>query len=203
MTPVAPQPARAAARVRRRAPAGAAPQRAWRVLLLVDFINPFDFPGAGELAAPALAAAAATAVLKARLAAQGVPAVYVNDNFGHWQSDFRSLVAHCRRRRGTAAALARRLAPAPGDLTVLKPRHSAFHQTPLDLLLAQMGARELVLTGLATDLCVQFSAMDAFIRGYRLWVPQDCCAAESPARHRAALDWMALALRSRTTAAVP
>lgn len=169
------------------------------MLLVVDFINPLDFPGADELAGPAVAAAGATAALKQRLCADGVPVVYVNDNFGHWRSDFRHLVAHCRGLQGSAGALVRRLAPAPGDLTVLKPRHSGFHQTPLELLLTQMGARELVLTGLATDLCVQFTAMDAFVRGYRLWVPEDCAAAETPQRHRAALDWMALALRCRTT----
>ncbi len=123
--------------------------------------------------------------------------MYVNDNFGHWPSNFRGLVAHCRRLRGPSAALLRALAPAPGDLTVLKPRHSAFHQTPLDLLLMQMGTRELVATGLATGLCVQFSAMGAFVRGYRLWVPGDCTAAETPKRKHAALAWMARALRSR------
>jgi nicotinamidase-related amidase len=185
----------------RKAPLLPVELRARRVLLVVDFINPLDFDGAQDLAAQAVVAATATAALKQQLSAQGVPVVYVNDNFGRWRSDFRGLVAHCRRMRGPAGALVRRLAPAPGDLTVLKPRHSAFHQTPLDLLLTQMGVRELVITGVATDLCVQFSAMDAFVRGYRLWVPQDCTAAESAARKQAALDWMARALRCRTTAA--
>ena len=195
-----PQPERGEGRARVRAPAGT-PPRARRVLLVVDFINPLDFDGAGDLAAPAVLAAAATAQLKAALCARGVPVIYVNDNFGRWQSDFQALVAHCRRLKGPAGAMVRHLAPSADDLTVLKPRHSAFYQTPLELLLTQMGTRELVITGLATDLCVKFSAMDAFVRGYRLWVPEDCTAAESPARHRAALDWMALALRCRTAAA--
>ena len=173
------------------------------MLLIIDFINPLDFPGAEDLAAPAVQAATATAALKEQLSAQGVPTVYVNDNFGHWRSDFRSLVSSCRKRQGPAAALVRRLAPLPSDLTVLKPRHSAFHQTPLELLLAEMGARELVMTGLSTDLCLQFSAMDAFVRGYRLWVPADCTAAETPERKRAALDWMTLALRCRTHSVGP
>ncbi len=198
---VAPQPHRGAARARRRAPADTPPPRARRVLLIIDFINPLDFEGAEELAEPAIDAAHATAGLRRDLCEQGVPVVYVNDNFGHWQSDFAGLTARCRKMGGPAAALVRRIAPSSGDLTVLKPRHSAFHQTPLELLLTQMGARELVITGLATDLCVQFSAMDAFVRGYKLWVPEDCTAAQNPERKRAALDWMALALRSRTTAA--
>jgi nicotinamidase-related amidase len=169
--------------------------RARTVLLLVDLINPLQFGGAEELAAPALQAAAAVAALKRDANARGVPTIYVNDNFGHWRSDFRGLVALCRRLRGPAGTLARLLAPKARDFTVLKPRHSGFHATPLELLLERMGTRQLVITGLATDLCVQFTAMDAFLRGFALWVPADCSAAESPARHEAALAWMARALK--------
>jgi nicotinamidase-related amidase len=176
------------------------PVRSRRALLLVDFINPLDFVGAEDLAGPALRAAGATAKLKRRLAAAGVPAIYVNDNFGHWHSDFRTLVAHCRRQRGGAAELVRRLAPKARDLTVLKPRHSGFHSTPLQLLLLRMGARELVITGLATDLCVQFTAMDAFLLDYRIWVPQDCCAAETASAHEQSLAWMQRALKARIAA---
>lgn len=172
--------------------------RAETVLLLIDLINPLRFDGAENLAAPAVEAAVATAALKRELRGRGVPAVYVNDNFGDWTSDFRGLVAHCGRLKGAAASLVRQLAPEPGDLTVLKPRHSAFHATPLALLLGAIGARRLVLTGLATDLCVQISAMDAFQSGFELWVPADCTAAESPERKLAALAWMARALKCRT-----
>jgi nicotinamidase-related amidase len=171
-------------------------------LLVIDMINPLRFDGAEDLAEPAVAAARCTAALKRRLAGQGVPAIYVNDNFGHWRSDFQGLVALCRRGGGPSAALMRQLAPHRGDLTVLKPRHSAFFGTPLDLLLERIGARKLVITGLATDLCVQFSAADAYVHGFRLWVPEDCTAAESPERKQAALNWMRAALTCRTSAAL-
>jgi len=187
-----------ASRLRQRAPADGQLPRSPTVLLLVDVINPLQFDGADNLAGPAVEAAARIAVLKQKLAARGVATVYVNDNFGHWRSEFAHLLAHCRRLRGPAATLARRLAPGPDDYTVLKPRNSGFDQTPLELLLSRLGARELVITGLAADLCVQFTAMDAFSRGYKLWVPQDCTAAESPERTQAALAWMKLALRCRT-----
>lgn len=173
------------------------------MLLLVDVINPLRFPGAGDLAAPALQAATQIAALKQRLVERGAAAVYVNDNFGHWRSEFAQLLARCRGLRGAPATLARRLAPGAHDFTVLKPRNSGFDQTPLELLLSRLGARELVITGLATDLCVQFTAMDAYARGYKLWVPEDCTAAESPARKSAALAWMKLALHCRTTPAAP
>lgn len=168
------------------------------VLLVIDMINPLRFDGAEDLAAPAVEAARCTRALKRRLAQEGVPAIYVNDNFGHWRSDFEGLVALCRRGGGASAALMRHLAPHRDDLTVLKPRHSAFFGTPLDLLLERIGARDLVITGLAADLCVQFSAADAYVRGFRLWVPQDCTAAESPERKQTALAWMRVALKCRT-----
>jgi nicotinamidase-related amidase len=175
--------------------------RAERALLIVDMLNPLHFDGADALARPAVRAATAIALLKRRLHQQGVPAQYVNDNLGLWRADFEAVVTRCRHCRGEAAALARRLAPLPHDLTLLKPRHSAFHATPLALLLEKMGTRELVLTGVATDLCLMFSAMDAYERGYRLWVPADCTAAESPLRKRAALQWMARALQADITPA--
>lgn len=178
-------------------------QRSPTVLLLVDVINPLQFDGAEQLAAPAVQAATRIAALKQRLAARGVAAVYVNDNFGHWRSEFAQLLARCRKLSGAPATLARRLAPDPGDFTVLKPRNSGFDQTPLELLLSRLGARELVITGLAADLCVQFTAMDAFARGYKLWVPEDCTAAESAARKAAALAWMKLALKCRIGPAQP
>jgi nicotinamidase-related amidase len=158
-----------------------------QVLLLVDFINPLDFPGGENLAAPALAAAKATAKLKARLEKEGVAAIYANDNYGVWQSDFHSLVSSCLGMEGPAGEIARLLYPQANDITVLKPRHSAFFGSPLELLLTEMDAQDLVICGLATDICVQLTAMDAFLREYRIWVPSDCTAAESPQAWKASI----------------
>jgi nicotinamidase-related amidase len=166
-----------------------------RVLLLVDFINALDFPGAEKLAAPALEAARATADLKRRLRADGVVAIYANDNFGAWQSDFHGLVNRCLALPGEPGEIARLLRPREDDLTVLKPRHSAFYASPLELLLAEMGTHELVLCGLATDMCVQLTAADAFLREYDVWVPSDCTAAETAKAKAAALDYMADVLK--------
>lgn len=170
--------------------------RSATVLLLVDVINPLDFFGAEDLASPALAAADAIADLKRRLADEGVAAVYANDNYGRWQSDFGALRERCRQAGGPAAALLKRLAPGPDDITILKPRHSAFYATPLELILAQMRARRLVIVGYAADSCVQMSAMDAYLRGFRVWVPRDCTAAESPQRLEATLRFLQTTLRA-------
>ncbi len=166
-----------------------------RVLLIVDFITALDFPGAEKLAAPALEAARATAALKQRLRAQGVICVYANDNYGVWQSDFHSLVSTCLGLEGAPGEIARLLYPQADDLTILKPRHSAFYASPLELLLAEMDTRELVICGLATDMCVQMTAADAFLREYRVWVPADCTAAQGDAARDAALAYMGSVLK--------
>ena len=177
--------------------------RSRRILLLIDFINPLDFPGAEKLAPPALKAARAAAGLKDRLATEGVTAIYANDNYGVWQSDFHSLVSACLGMDGPPAEIARLLYPQPNDLTLLKPRHSAFYASPLELLLTEMRAEELVICGLATDMCVQLTAMDAFLREFKTWVPSDCTAAESTATKNASLNYMATILRCDTRPAAP
>lgn len=174
--------------------------RSRSVLLLVDFVNPLRFDGAEDIAPAALAAARATASLKQVLGERGVPAIYANDNYGRWRSDFRELVEQTRRRGGVPGEIAELLAPAENDLTLLKPRHSAFHATPLELLLSQLHAKALIVVGLAADICVQFTAMDAYVRGFDLCVPNDCTAAESPRRKDDALAWMARVLDADTAA---
>jgi nicotinamidase-related amidase len=169
--------------------------RSPRVLLLIDFINPLDFPGAEKLAPGALRAARATLKLRERLERDRVAVIYANDNYGVWQSDFHSLVSQCLGREDTSGKIAQLLAPRPTDLTLLKPRHSAFYGSPLELLLKEMAAKQLVLCGLATDMCVQLTAADAFLRGYEVWVPADCTAAETPQAKAAALKYMASVLK--------
>ena len=180
--------------------AGAALPHSATVLLLVDFVNPLDFDGGERLAGPALAAARATARLKARMARDGVATIYANDNSGVWRSEFSDIRAWCEGLPGEAGEIARLLAPSPDDLAMLKPRHSAFFGTPLDLVLTQMHARTLVIAGLAADICVHLTAMDASLRGYKLWVPADCTAAESKAACRQSLAYMERVLHADTRA---
>lgn len=160
------------------------------VLLLVDVINPLDFPESTRLEKSALHMASRIAALKHRLAAQQVVTVYANDHYGAWHSEFRDVKAQCAQKGGVAAELVRLLAPQEQDYVILKPRHSAFYGTPLDLLLDHLGCQRLIIAGLSTDMCVQMSAGDAYLRGFGLWVPQDCAAAETPERHDHALAYM-------------
>lgn len=168
------------------------------VLLLIDYVNPLQFEEAAELAPKATRAAQATAALKSALTPRGVQTIYANDNYHTWHSEFRDLLRHCAQLPGAPAQMARTLEPTARDLTLLKPRHSAFFGTPLTLLLREMKTRRLILTGLSTDICVQFTAMDAFLHGYELWIPEDCTAAEREPYKLASLEYMRRVLGADT-----
>lgn len=172
--------------------------RAKLALVLIDFINPLDFPGGDEIAPAAEAAARAARGLRDRVDAMGGLVIYANDNYGQWRSDFASLLRRCAQGRSAARRISRWLRPRPQDVCVLKPRNSAFYATPLDMILRSAGCRRLILAGLATDNCIQFSAMDAYVHGYKLWVPADCTAAESETAWRSSLDHMARVLKAET-----
>lgn len=110
-----------------------------------------------------------------------------NDNFGRWSSDFPTLVKRLAAGQGASASMARLMRPLRGDLTELKPMHSAFFGTPLDILLEKIGARSVVMAGLATDICIQLTAADAFLRGLKVHAPRDCTAAETSEKKAVAL----------------
>lgn len=171
------------------------------VLVVVDFINPMQFPGARSLVHGALQAAHATARLKRRLSRQGVTCIYANDNYGIWHSDFKELLRRCQGLPGARGEIARLMAPADCDLTILKPLHSAFYLTPLEHLLKQMATQQLIVVGLATDMCVHLTATDAYMRGYKVWVPSNCTAAETEPSKSTALAQMSKVLKCSVRAA--
>jgi nicotinamidase-related amidase len=177
---------------------GGAPTRHRRALLLVDFINDLDFSQGERLLPQAITAARTTAILKRRARAAGVPVIYANDNFGRWQSSFEQVVAHCMRKASPGRAITAALEPHKDDYFILKPRHSAFYQTPLSLLLEDLGAKTLIITGVLTDSCVLFSANDAYLRGYKIVVPQDCVASLEATHSEEALDYMRRSLKADT-----
>lgn len=178
---------------------GNAPDSAPVALLLIDVINDLEFEGGGALLEQALPVAARIVALKKRARAAGIPAVYVNDNFGRWQSNFRQLIDHCLQDNVRGELLVRMLLPEEDDYFILKPKHSGFYQTALDILLVHLQARTLILTGFAGDMCVLFTANDAYMRGYQIVVPADCVASESRVYNQQAMDLMARVLKADTT----
>ena len=168
-------------------------------LLLIDFLNPLDFPGAARMRNAAHAAAKRAAALKRKARAAGVSCVYCNDNYGMWDSSFDEVTAAVASKTKDGARLVELLRPEPGDVSILKPRHSGFYGTPLEFLLEDRGVKRLILTGLATDNCVFATAQDAYMRKFEVWVPRDCVAAETRADEPAVLRHMAHTLKARTS----
>jgi nicotinamidase-related amidase len=158
------------------------------VLLLVDVVNHFEFPDGDAILKNALQVAPRLARLKERARASNIPVVYVNDNFGQWKSDARKLLAHCLRADCAGKPFVEAIQPDEQDYCVLKPMHSAFFQTPLDLLLRHLGASSIILAGITTNSCILCTAHDAKMRDFKVTVVADCCAARSGREHNEAID---------------
>ena len=178
---------------------GSVPENCPVALLLIDVINDMEFEGAEALVEQAVPMAHRIAALKKKAKEAGIPAIYVNDNFGRWQSDFRRVVEHCLNDGVRGEEVARILQPDDDDYFVLKPKHSGFYNTTPDLLLEHLQTETLILTGMATDVCVLFTAADAYMRDLRVIVPRDCCTALTPAAHRNALEEMQRTLKARVS----
>jgi len=168
-------------------------------LLVIDMISTWDFEGAEKIVAAAVAIAPHIGTLKRRCVRAGVPAVYVNDNRGRWRSEFSELVRISIAESRTGAAIAKHLQPGDGDYSVLKPKHSAFYATPLDLLLRHLRVNRLLITGVASDQCIVMGAAEARMRDYDVVVPRDCIADQTPARTARALRHLADAHGIETT----
>lgn len=163
-------------------------------LLLIDWINDFSFQGHEALLHAAKPAARATAQLARRARAQGVPVLYVNDNFGCWRSSFADVIEECR--RGPGREIVDLLHPEDDDFFVLKPKHSGFLHTPLELLLDDLGCGKLVLTGLAGNICVLFTAHDAHMRDFGVVVARDCVASNTGRDNEFALEQLATVIHA-------
>lgn len=155
---------------------GNAPDTSAVALLLIDFINDFDFDDAEELFVQTLPVAHAVAALKQRAKRLGIPCIYINDNFGRWQSNFQKLVDHCLNDDVMGRPIVELLRPEDDDYFVLKPKHSGFYSTTLDVLLDYLQSKTLILTGIAGNICVLFTANDAYMRDFHIIVPHDCIA---------------------------
>ena len=181
---------------------GSAPDNSETVLLLIDVINDFDFPEGDELLRLALPVGESIAELKKRAKGANIPCIYVNDNFGRWQSDFKKLVAHCSADEAKGKEFVKRLVPDDDDYFVLKPKHSGFYSTSLDLLLTHLNAKNLILTGIAGNNCVLFTANDAYMRDYKLFIPADCVVSNTEEENRYALKQMEDVLKADVSAAI-
>ena len=178
---------------------GNVPDSAPVALLLIDVINDLEFDEGDRLLKHALPMAEALAELKSRAKKAGIPVIYVNDNFGRWQSDFNRLLQHCMKDEVRGKPIAELLQPDDDDYFVLKPKHSGFFSSTLDTLLDYLDARTLILTGIAGNICVLFTANDAYMRDFNIVIPRDCIASNSREDNEHALQIMETVLKADTT----
>jgi nicotinamidase-related amidase len=144
-------------------------------LLVIDVVNPYDFDDADKLIASARRAVPNIADLVQRARDEDVPVVYVNDNYGDWrESALPDLVEKVL--LGEHADLVEPVAPGRDANVVLKARHSVFYETPLEYMLRQHDVDRLVMTGQVTEQCILYSALDAYIRHFKVAVPTDAVA---------------------------
>lgn len=168
-------------------------------LLIVDMISCWDFPDAEKLLPHGQAIAPRIASLKARCRRGGVPVIYANDNQGQRRSDFREVVSRASVPGRPGEGIANALHPDADDYFVLKPKHSAFYLTPLEMLLLSLRINRLWIAGVATDQCVLVTAEDARMRNLEVVVPQDCVATQTAHRQRRALEHLSEVMKVRTT----
>lgn len=177
---------------------GNVPDSSPAVLLLIDLINDFEFVDGDDIYNNLLPQVEAIVNMKKKAKKAGIPVIYVNDNFGKWQSDFRKLLDHCLKEGVKGKKIVEKLQPDEEDYFVLKPKHSAFYSTTLDVLLDYLKAKTLIMAGITGNICVLFTANDAFMRDFSLVIPSDCVASESKEENTYALEQMRKLLKADT-----
>lgn len=145
-------------------------------LLIIDMLNdfvqegaPLEVPRARKIIEPLR-----KRVEEARR--EGVLIFYLCDAHRPDDVEFNSWPPHGI--AGTPGAqVVEKLEPQKGDYVIPKRKYSCFLGTDLDLLLRERGIKKLIITGVVTNICVFFTAADAFMRGYEVIIPRDSVAA--------------------------
>jgi len=164
-------------------------------------ISCWQFPNGGQLERQAARIAPCLARLRQRCHAAHVPVIYANDNSGQWRSDFKFVVSESLGSQSLGADITRQLEPGPDDYFVLKPKHSAFFATPLEVLLDHLRAKRLIVAGVAGDQCVLNTAVDARMRDFEVVAPSDCIASMTAHRNQRALYHLQSVLNIKTSPA--
>lgn len=158
-----------------------------KALLIIDMLNdfvlvgaPLECPGAGKIV-PNIK----KQIKKAR--EEDIPVIYICDSHRKNDPEFKVWPPHCV--KGTKGAeVVDDLKPEKGDIVIKKVTYSGFFGTDLDEVLKKLKVKELIVTGVCSEICVLFTSADALMRGYKVRIPKGCTAGLTKAGHRFAVN---------------
>jgi nicotinamidase-related amidase len=163
-------------------------------------LNPYEHADAEQLTESVEQIVEPVRALVERAERDGVELIYVNDNYGDWNSSQEELAR--RAMEGARPDLVEPLLPPEGADFVLKARHTIFYMTPLEYLLGQKEIGHLVLTGQVTEQCILYSALDAYVRHFDVSIPRDGVAHIHEDLAGAALEMMERNMSAEITSCV-
>ncbi|WP_370635534.1 cysteine hydrolase family protein [Pontibacillus sp. HN14] len=163
-------------------------------ILFIDLINDFQFQHGSTLLNECHSMLPNILRLKSYANKHNLPIIYINDHYKLWQADLDRIVDKCRNEQNHT--FLNQIIPAQSDYFLIKPKHSAFHQTALQALLVELKVDHLIISGIAGNICVLFTANDAYMREYTLHVPSDCIASNDPEDNIYALKMMKNVLKA-------
>jgi len=168
-------------------------------LVVVDMLNAYDHDDAELLTRNVEPVVPRIHALLDRARDGGVEVIYVNDNYGNWNSSPAELAE--RACQGERPDLVEPILPPDDASFVIKARHTIFFETPLGYLVQQKQIDRLILTGQVTEQCILYSALDAYVRHYSVCVPSDAVAPIDPELGDAALEMMRRNMRAEIVTA--
>ncbi|MFH0348851.1 isochorismatase family cysteine hydrolase [Bacillus vallismortis] len=166
-------------------------------LLIVDIINNFEFDMGESLAKKTEKIVPHILSLKEHARQNDWPIIYINDHYGLWQADIKNIQQKCTNER--SKDIIRQIAPEDADYFLIKPKHSAFYETALHTLLTELQVEHIIITGIAGNICVLFTANDAYMREYSITIPKDCIASNRDEDNEFALTMMENVLFAKIT----
>jgi len=165
-------------------------------VLFIDVINDFKFNGGEKLLHHTKNILPHLKRLKAFARKNNLPIIYINDHYGVWQADFQKIIKHCTNEY--SEEIIQEIKPDDTDYFLIKPQHSAFFQTPLQSLLHELGKTRLIVAGIAGDICILFTAKDAYMYKYDMHIPENCMASEDKDGNDYALYLMQSVMKAKT-----
>lgn len=157
-------------------------------ILFIDLINDFQFDGGEKLLTHTESILPNLLKLRQYADTKKLPIIYINDHYQLWQSEPNVIINHCT--NPANKHYMQQIKPRETDYFLIKPQHSAFYQTPLQSLLEDLGKTHLIIAGVAGDICILFSAKDAYMKDFTLHIPKNCIASEQEEGNNYALYLM-------------